>query len=287
MLHKRRQAQRFRAAVFLASLFLMLSACGGDERRSDSDAPTPTVTGTPVPTDSPSVAATPLIPDAPRENGEAEAAALCASGELVAPEALYETFKNDFAAIRAEFAGSIPAVNEIGFAPPWVVGQLILGVTELGAEAIRNGEAHGLDSLNSIYHLAHMDMTNLDSFSPRVLLTFKGRLHPLRLTEIYRSSLDILRYAQPNWFVGDSSKAYPRVSAEERRYLFRQAWGDCPAGCIYSRFWYFRVTDAGIEYVGTWDRTDPEPPWWPEARVAMEQYCMLGGPHSSTVPRLN
>jgi hypothetical protein len=85
--------------------------------------------------------------------------------------------------------------------------------------------------------------------------------------------LDGVRYAEPNGFVGDWSNVYPWRLDEGMSYLWRDAWGDCPAGCINSRFWYFRVTDAGIEYVGTFDKwVDPEPPWWGEAKSAYFRY---------------
>ncbi|MDH3215490.1 MAG: hypothetical protein OEN01_04255 [Candidatus Krumholzibacteria bacterium] len=212
-----------------------------------------------------------LIPDAPRDNREAEEAALWLSGELFASEESYQTIAGDLAAVRNEFMPTIPRLD-VEFNAPWQVGELLLGLTESGVDAIRNGELAALDSLNVEYHLAVMDTSRLDDSTPFLVLEFMGRLHPQRLAEIY-GDLDHIRYAEPNGRWGDWSNVYPWVVDGSRTYLFRYAWGDCPAGCISSRFWYFRVVSSGIEYVGTWEfPADPEPAWWSEARVAYHRF---------------
>lgn len=33
-------------------------------------------------------------------------------------------------------------------------------------------------------------------------------------------------------------------------YFFRNAWGDCPSGCLYSEFWVLTVLDGRVVYDG-------------------------------------
>ena len=66
----------------------------------------------------------PPIDITPKENEEAELVALCLSGELIAPDSLYDDVLHDLTAIRAEFGDTIQALDGIGFWPPWRVSQL-------------------------------------------------------------------------------------------------------------------------------------------------------------------
>ncbi|MFH1756265.1 MAG: hypothetical protein ABIA59_11255 [Candidatus Latescibacterota bacterium] len=213
-----------------------------------------------------------LVIDYERENQEAEEAALWLSGELEAPEELYLTIRDDLAQIRSAYHSGIPEVA-ITFFPPWVPGMLLLGVTDDAKRQIRLGIYHDLDSLNTLYHLADMDTSRLGrSSSNSISLIFKGRLHPGVLSAQY-GLIPSLIYAEPNGWIGDWSNVYPWITDEGMTYLFRKGEGDCPAGCIDSYFWYFKITDAGIDYIGSWESgAPPEPHWWMEAKQAYEHY---------------
>jgi len=213
--------------------------------------------------------------DRGRGDSESELAALWLSGERVAPSDLYQTIKSDLSDIRTAYLDSISEVDT-EFRPPWVPSQIIVGFTEEGVRKLRTGEFPEFDELNDLFHLTELD-TKLTSTTPRAVLTFAGNQHPQRLSDPY-GELDDIVYAEPNGYMGDWSNVYPWRLADGMSYLWRDAWGDCPAGCINSRFWYFRVTELGIEYVGTFQyHVDPEPPWWSEAKVAFDQY-RSGGP---------
>lgn len=237
---------------------LVSTAALGAASCDDSDS-------TPVLRPSPST-----VPEVPRDNREAEEAALWLSGELFVSDQAYETMASDLAAIRREFEATIPRVD-IEFSPPWVSGVLLMGLTDTGVSEIRNGTFEALYDLNIAYHLASMDTSRFDHTVPSIVLTFRGRLHPERLAEEY-AALDHIRYAEPNGIFGDRSNVYPWQSTGVRTYLFREAWGDCMAGCIHNRFWYFRVIVGDVEYVGSWDGQDPEPAWWKEAKAAYFTY---------------
>ena len=58
-------------------------------------------------------------------------------------------------------------------------------------------------------------------------------------------------------------------------YVFRNGWGDCPAGCIYNEHWYFTVAGDQPFFVGYYPEYQggPAPPWWEEARLNRQHYC--------------
>jgi hypothetical protein len=197
----------------------------------------------------------------PRENKEAEEIALCLSDKLVAPENLYRTVLNHLTVIRAEYGDSIPQLKEITLRPNWVIGELLIMLTLEAREEVRRGEYHDLDFLNAHLKLAQMDTSSL-GFVGYVRLIFEARLHPVHLMDLYNPVASI-RYAQPNYWYGDRSNIYTSFSETGITYLFREAWGDCPSGCIYERFWCFEATHSGISYIGSWDPAlESEPDWW-------------------------
>jgi hypothetical protein len=195
--------------------------------------------------------------------------ALWLSEDLRAPSHLYNTIVVQLSAIRREFDERIPQVG-IGFRPPWVPGMILLKVTDEAKELLRRGEYRDLDSLNSALELAEMDTSLLGAINV-IDLTFEDHLHPERLSEMYERIPTVVR-AAPNGYIGDSSNAYPWGQGSHITYLFREAWGDCPSGCIVSRYWYFECSGGDFSYVGYWGGSTPEPEWWEEAERGMREY---------------
>ena len=215
----------------------------------------------------------PPVEFTPRENEEAELIALCLSGELIAPDSLYEQVLSDLAAIRATFGDTFELINQIKFMPPWQAGCLIIGFDESTFQQIRNDEYHAWDDLNQQYHASNIDTIPFHLDGGIVLLTFEGRLHPWCLTELY-SVLPGARAPSPNFIAGDWSNVYARQTRDGITYLFRRGWGDCPSGCLYSEYWYFIFEGDQPVFVGHWapDEDPNEPDWWEEARQNEEAY---------------
>jgi hypothetical protein len=209
----------------------------------------------------------------PRDNQEAEEAALWLSGELLAPQALYETIRDDLAAIRGEFLDSIPDVA-ISFRTPWVISEVIVLFTDEARDRFLAREPNDVDSLNAVFHATHLDTFRLNVKPYWTLIDFEGRMHPDRLGEVYQAQDDII-WGESNGWIGDWSNVYPWKQGAAMTYLFRHGEGDCPAGCIDNVFWYFRRLAGKTEFVGTYDYwNDPEPVWWKEAKTAFEYYRM-------------
>jgi hypothetical protein len=139
-------------------------------------------------------------------------------------------------------------------------------------QKIRDGHYPELEALNAQFGLTNLDTTRSLWSHGSVLMEFSGCKHPYVLGSYYEQLVDVM-WSEPNGRIGDWSCVYPWKIEGGMSYLFRNAWGDCPAGCINSVFWYLRVIGGDLEYVGryqTW--VDPEPGWWDEAKTAFYAY---------------
>ncbi|MDH4038159.1 MAG: hypothetical protein OEX18_10975 [Candidatus Krumholzibacteria bacterium] len=238
---------RSRFVILLAAL-AVLASCGNDDTATN-----------PPPLAQPDTTT-------PRDNQEAEEAALWLSGELLAPQDLYETIRDDLAVIRSEYLDSIPETGTTFF-PIWVVTEIIIYPDEVTWEKLRNHEPNAVDSLNTVFHATELDSLRIGVHLLGII-TFEGRLHPQRLSEIYAAQHGVI-FAEPNGYAGDWSNVYPWEHNGKMTYLFRLGGGDCPSGCTENTFWYFRRVAGQTDYVGTfvWPG-DPEPNWWAEAKAA-------------------
>ena len=205
-------------------------------------------------------------PHAAPRNREAESMALYVSRELVAPQDLYEELLASLAFVRETWKDSIPDLDGIFFVPPWVPGQLLIQLTEEAEERYREGTYTDLDSLHTEFRLDSCSM----GYSGSLRCVFKGLLHPERLAEAYKTVSSVV-YAEPNGILFNTFNVYPWVLDTGRTFLFRNGWGDCPSGCIFNRYSYFKEIDGAWEWIGTFvHREDPEPDWWEEARIARD-----------------
>jgi len=208
----------------------------------------------------------------PVDQEEADEAALWLSGEMTSPPALYRTIQSDLAAIRADYAASVPNVS-VKFSPKWESSMLLVGVDEDLNQKLLAHEPNALEAMNRTMSATEMERSFI--FHPEfpfVSIRFEGRKHPQRLAEVYRT-VEGVTAAGPNGFAGDGSSVYPWPVSGGMSYLFRSGFGDCPAGCMYSIFSYFRRANGRTEYMGSYDtRFDPEPAWWTEAKTAFEVY---------------
>ena len=62
--------------------------------------------------------------------------------------------------------------------------------------------------------------------------------------------IDGVDYARPEWAVGDVAPMSTRPRCRDTwHFVFRDAWGDCPAGCIHSELSFFAVVDGEVERI--------------------------------------
>lgn len=189
---------------------------------------------------------------------------------MTSPPALYNTIQSDLTAIRADYAVSVPNVS-IKFRPWWVSSMLLIRVDEDLHQKILAHKRNALEAMNRT--MGSTGMEPLYIFHPELpffSIRFEGRKHPLRLAEVYRT-VEGVTAAGANYYAGDGPSVYPWRVSGGMSYLFRNGFGDCLAGCMYSDFYYFRRANGRTEYVGSYKLgLDPEPAWWPEAKTAYE-----------------
>ena len=62
-----------------------------------------------------------------------------------------------------------------------------------------------------------------------------------------------VRWAEPNSVLGDGNDVESERDGDSWLITFRLGWNDCPAGCIDSHYWRFRITDQGaVTLVESW-----------------------------------
>jgi hypothetical protein len=209
---------------------------------------------------------TTMVSREPLENEEAEWLALYLSRDLVAPPDFYERVKNDLQTIRTGYQDLDPPLMG-RFFNYWSPGILTVLLNDEAAGRYEAGTFTDLDELNAAFQLDWINDAVFD-IGNTLTLHFKGRLHPKRLAEFYESIESLDHVSVTHYGCCDGDRVYPWYAYGKLTYLFREGWGDCPAGCTYERFWYFRTDGEGaVDYVGSY--TPPEgdevPPWWPEA----------------------
>jgi hypothetical protein len=202
---------------------------------------------------------------------EAELAALWLSGELTAPQDLLDAIAADLHSIRTEYADST-LLASVEFFPPWEPSKILIQLTPEGVQRLRDGDFAEFDSLGVEFGVTKVDTTSLWQYLRVAKLSFSGLKHPVPIARAYAALSDVV-FAEPNGFVGGRSNVYPWKITGGMSYLIRYAWGDCPSCCINSIFWYFRVRNGVVEYVGRVQKPDePNPAWWDEAKLAYEAY---------------
>ncbi|TFH53061.1 MAG: hypothetical protein E4G91_11795 [Candidatus Zixiibacteriota bacterium] len=216
-----------------------------------------------------------MIAQTPRADTEVELAALWLSGEFVVSESLYVEMREALKAIRITCGSPFPLIGGIQFAHPWGTRQIMPLLSAQGMSDYRAGKHHDLDSLTELLNGETIDtlfFSLYDSF--RVTIQFAGILN-MDSVEVMYNSLSSVAGFDHYGTVGDGPNLYPwRLSDGRLTLLFRDAWGDCLSGCIYSHFWYFRMSGDSIEYVGDYvlDGSNPEPDWWSEGKAAYHKF---------------
>jgi hypothetical protein len=218
-----------------------------------------------------------LIAQTPRADMEAELAALWLSGEFVVSESLYVEMRDALKAVQTTYGSLDPQISDIQFAHRWGMRRINPFLSTQGISDYRAGKHHDLDSLTELLNGEIVDTLAFSLFeSPyfEVKVQFVGILNMDSVEAMYRSLSSVSGIDHYTAF-GDGPNLYPwRLSDGRFTLLFRDAWGDCLSGCIYSHFWYFRISGDSIEYVGDYifDPFHPEPEWWSEGKAAFHKF---------------
>jgi hypothetical protein len=203
---------------------------------------------------------------------EAELAALWLSDEAFVPKDLAWEIQNKLALMREEYSAEIPEVNT-EFKFPAETKSILAEIEPYAMLQVLWGTYHEWDSLNQYYGLDTIIIK--DTLQAYLKLKFKEQINPFVVASSY-SDLSGFEYAEANAFDGDGPNIYPWIVDGQLVFLVRYASGDCPPGCMYSKFWYFKTDSTQINLVGEfgydleWLENRIYPPWWEEIWPA---YC--------------
>ena len=205
--------------------------------------------------------------NSPRPDPEAEHMALLLTRQLVAPQEVYDQVHNDLQAIREVFGdertGNDRPLHEVTFWAPWVPGELLLQLDPESLELARQGLYTHWNDLNNALRIEDIEVSPVIN---SVRLIFLVQLHPCEAANWYLSLPGVI-FAGPNGRGGDAPNIFPRFLEPGFSYVFREAWEDCPAGCINSDYWYFQKLNGEYNLLGRFNPRvdDPPPSWWENA----------------------
>ena len=157
------------------------------------------------------------------------------------------------AAVRAVW----PEMEEVTARSPWVPGTLIVALEPALFAAVSNAlPAHGeraalctghagLDRLNAALGLRAVQPFD---FMSAVLVRFDPQRDVEHAVLAY-ARLEGVRYAEPNFALGDGSDIEVDWVDGTWYLVFRQAWGDCASGCLYSELRYFAERNGEVERI--------------------------------------
>ena len=129
--------------------------------------------------------------------------------------------------------GHRPSMLILGLEPPLL--KRVQGMFDRAAEVVtlRTGDP-GMDALNA--ELGLRGAKFLESLG--VIFCFGPELNVVAAAAVY-STLDGVRYAEPETRLGDGPDLAAARENGDWYLVFRNAWGDCPSGCINEQFSFF------------------------------------------------
>jgi len=216
---------------------------------------------------------------------EAKLIAMCLSDSLGPPAALSLRVENDLVKIRDCYGSTYQVVDAVRFTTPWEPSAIMIKFDEATAQLVLQGDYHAWDGLNEELGIAEIEEELLSSIGIATV-HFEGIINPRRVVGVY-ASLPGVERVDPNYRVGDWSCIYPRLVEDQITYLFREGWGDCPAGCTYDRYWYFVFVEGQPTLIGVWCPHEAPwvPGWWGEAWQNRELYWSWQVPLRHARPR--
>lgn len=106
-----------------------------------------------------------------------------------------------------------------------------------------------LDSIISTFNLQLESYYAWSNFNHWLVFSSTQNCNVAALCQALNKT-DSVRYAEPNAMAGDGDEISAKVFNSFTELIYSSGWGDCPAGCIYRRFWKFRVyNDCSVEFV--------------------------------------
>ncbi len=191
----------------------------------------------------------------PRQFPDLERLAIKMGGTFTANPAIYARVVSEVTGIRS----SHPQLNYPYFGENDGKG-IILNVDAVTFEQMKSGIYRAWDCPNNLYGLVRADYY---AFTERyVLLKFKG-IYNTDLLAMEYSRLPGVKSAVSDRWVGGGPDICGTIEGAEYHYVFDLASGDCPAGCINHRYFYFVSSPPEPpRFVGEWQPQMGAAPDW-------------------------
>jgi len=191
----------------------------------------------------------------PRENGFAEILALEASSTLVAPEDLYVRVAGELDVIFS----AEPVTRMCKPRSEVPIDDVRVDFTEAGWKKVVAGDYHAWDCANAAYG----GTPALNSQWHFATLSFGDKVYRGELLEQEYEALPEASAMRDTYFLDDRD-ACLEVHGDEHFYIFDDATGDCPSGCMYHHYIGYQASPGSAPTrLGSFDRDqDPEPEWF-------------------------
>jgi hypothetical protein len=125
------------------------------------------------------------------------------------------------------------------------IQNLANGIIPTGNSALDNViNTYGFDSVKTAY--------SYPSF-PWLTIYTKNEYNMLPVERDFNNLPQIIIAEFNKGCIGDGMNIQLLRTANTATITFSIGWGDCPAGCIYHRYWEFNVTNSIASYVRTYD----------------------------------
>lgn len=194
------------------------------------------------------------IAKTPRSETNLERLALTLTDKVVAPQSIYDRVVRDVKQIRSNHS-EVAGIDYLG--PHDGKTLIVKAADKQTKQAIDNGTFGEWSCLNR--HYVEKSVDHL--FDRTFTLELKG-IYDLKLVAGDYDALPSLEYAETNRRAGDGPTICASRSGDTYHYIFDEASGDCPSGCIDHEYWYFEVTVGGtISTQKYWDGSGDRPSW--------------------------
>ena len=203
---------------------------------------------------------------------EAQKLGLWFSGDLLLSDSLFSEMLYSINYLRYVFGDPFTVLKN-RFMPPWQIGVLLVGFDDSTANQVTNHQYTGWDSLEE-----YLRPDTIIEYPDRLgiaLLGFEEQLNPWQLSKTY-STLPGVRFSEPNGytFAGGTFPIFPGYLHGEMTYLFVQGYSYIP-----EYYFYFKYLDQEPVFIGQWNpQSQPQPNWWDEAEVNIENFATWNGP---------
>ena len=180
------------------------------------------------------------------------------SGDLLLDSGKRHALAGEIEQVLSRIRDAYPVVADIAVRQTHVPGALLIGMkpglSEIVSHAIDDATGpvalytgHAVfDALN-----AQLGLSAVKLFTPHFSSgTFYFNEH-LNIGEAIRtySKLEGIEFAEPDFFLVDGADVDASKSQGSWQVVVRNAWGDCPSGCIYEELFFFTVKGADIEQI--------------------------------------